>query len=122
MRCAPLGKAHLHTKNLPPKRQLLSELTDFYSIATMNDSEQKPPSCEAASRRRRRRRNQEFKGLKIFPVMLRVGTKKKQFWQCDQTPSWRGTNNQDLFQPEGGRDCLRYRLPAGQELWPRIVR
>ena len=46
----------------------------------MNAPEQKLPS-EEARRRRRQRRNREFKGLKIFPVLLKVGAKKKQFWR-----------------------------------------
>ena len=46
----------------------------------MSDPEQKPPS-EQAQQRRRSRRNREFKGLKLYPVMLKVGAKKKQFWR-----------------------------------------
>jgi hypothetical protein len=39
------------------------------------------PRGEEARRRRRLRRNKDFKGLKLYPVMLRVGDKKKQFWR-----------------------------------------
>jgi hypothetical protein len=59
-------------------------LTDSYS---MKDSPQETgnsepkPRGEEARRRRRLRRNKDFKGLKLYPVMLRVGDKKKQFWR-----------------------------------------
>jgi hypothetical protein len=44
------------------------------------NSEPKPHS-EEARRRRRERRNKDFKGLKLYPVTLRVGDKKKRFWR-----------------------------------------
>jgi integrase len=53
----------------------------------MKDSPQQTGNSEPKSRgeeaRRRRceRRNKDFKGLKLYPVMLRVGDKKKQFWR-----------------------------------------
>jgi hypothetical protein len=53
----------------------------------MNDSPNQTENSEAkargeeARRRRRERRNRDFKGLKLYPVMLRVGEKKKQFWR-----------------------------------------
>jgi integrase len=50
------------------------------SPAETGNSEPKPHS-EEAKRRRRERRNKNFKGLKLYPVMLRVGDKKKQFWR-----------------------------------------
>ena len=46
----------------------------------MKDQELKSRSQEARNRRRIRR-NKDFKGLKLYPVMLRVGEKKKQFWR-----------------------------------------
>jgi hypothetical protein len=53
----------------------------------MNDSPNQTENSEAkargeeARRRRRERRNRDIKGLKLYPVMLRVGEKKKQFWR-----------------------------------------
>jgi hypothetical protein len=44
------------------------------------NSEPKPRS-EEARRKRHERRNKDFKGLKLYPVMLRVGDQKKQFWR-----------------------------------------
>src|SRR5215471_6238424 len=46
----------------------------------MNHPEPKP-RAEEARNRRRLRRNRDFKGLKLYPVVLRVGNKKKQFWR-----------------------------------------
>src|SRR5215472_17511119 len=39
------------------------------------------PRGEEARRRRRERRNKDFRGLKLYPVLLRVGDKKKRFWR-----------------------------------------
>jgi integrase len=44
------------------------------------NSEPKPRG-EEARRRRRERRNKDFKGLKLYPVNLQAGDKKKQFWR-----------------------------------------
>src|SRR5215469_3619850 len=46
----------------------------------MRDQERQPRS-EQARRRRRERRNKDFKNLKLYPVQLRSGDKKKQFWR-----------------------------------------
>lgn len=46
----------------------------------MNHPEPKP-RAEEARNRRRLRRNRDFKGLKLYPVILRVGNKKEQFWR-----------------------------------------
>jgi hypothetical protein len=58
----------------------MSERTDFRPSPPANGSEPKARG-EEARRRRRLRRNRDFKGLKLYPVMLRVGEKKKQFWR-----------------------------------------
>jgi hypothetical protein len=77
---APGGELRLHTKNLPRKHKFMSERTDFRPSPPANGSEPKSRGKEAR-RKRRERRNRDFKGLKLYPVMLRVGEKKKQFWR-----------------------------------------
>ena len=53
----------------------------------MKDSHREPGNpepklrSEEARRRRRLRRKKDFKGLRLYPVILRSGDKKKQFWR-----------------------------------------
>ena len=47
----------------------------------MNGNSDPQPRGEEAKRRRRERRNKDFKGLKLFPVLIRVGDKKRRFWR-----------------------------------------
>jgi hypothetical protein len=78
------GEPPFTYQKLTKKPQLLSKITDFNS---MKDSPEETGNSEPKSRgkearrRRRERRNKDFKGLKLYPVMLRVGDKKEQFWR-----------------------------------------
>jgi len=88
MKTSPLQRGpDLLTENLPKSVNVCPKSPIFTSNYSMNDSPAEignsdpKPRGEEARRRRRERRNKEFRGLKLYPVLLRLGDKKKRFWR-----------------------------------------
>jgi integrase len=72
-----IPKTYQKSVNSCPKLPILTHSYSMNDSPNQSENSEPKPRSEEARRRRRERRNKDFKGLKLFPVMLR----KKQFWR-----------------------------------------